>query len=138
MYITNSLKNFLTISMDLSHSTIILTDLNSIIYVATPHDDAKYLHHKISSELKQILNLYLTDPSASQYLNTTMNRIIPIIQNDSTDKYLSQIILPIVQYEKLQGLLIFVSEDREYIESNLDFAKTTKHFVEIFSFQPEE
>lgn len=138
MHITKLLTNFLEISKDLSHSTIVLTDLDSIIYVACEHDYLSYLHHEISYDLKQILNLYFSDPSASQYLNTTMNRIIPIIKNDNINKYISQIILPIFQDKTICGLLIFLSEDREYIESNLDFAKTTKHFVELFSLEQDE
>lgn len=135
MYITKSLIDFLSISKDLSHSTILLTSLERVIYVASEHDNSIYLDHEISSDLKQILDLYLRDSSADEYLNTTMNRIIPIIEKKDIRKYRSQIILPIIQDKQLQGLLIFVSEDREYIESNLDFAKTTKHFVEIFSME---
>lgn len=135
MHITKSLTDFLAISKDLSHSTILLTNLDSIVYISSENDSSMYLDHKISSDLKQILNLYLTDSSATQYLNTTMNRVVPIIENEDVNRYLSQIILPIVQNEQLQGLLIFVSEDRQYIETNLEFAKTTKHFVEIFSME---
>lgn len=137
MNVSQSLKKFLNISRDLSHSTILLTDLECIIYVASQENNNQYCNQKISNDLKQILKLYHNDSSASQYLNTTMNRIIPIIEHESLDQYLSQIILPVIQHEILQGLLIFVSEDREYISSNLDFAKTTKHFVEIFSLEDE-
>lgn len=138
MNITKSLKKFLNISRDLSHSTILLTNLEHIICVSSLTNDDYYLQQKISNDLKQILKLYSSDASASQYLNTTMNRIIPIINNYVPNQYLSQIILPILQHEVLQGLLIFVSEDREYIASNLEFAKTTKHFVEILSLEDEK
>ncbi|MCI8482146.1 MAG: hypothetical protein HFJ27_03555 [Clostridia bacterium] len=99
---------------------------------------SNYLEQELSENLRKIINLYYEDPSAIEYLNTTMKCVIPIIKNDPLPSYISQIILPIMHNGILQGLLIFVNEQREYIESNLDFAKTTKRFVEEFSLEAEE
>lgn len=132
MHITNQLTNFLELSKNLSYSHIILTNLNSIIWVAS---DTKndYLNMEISNELKQILQLYSSDQDLIDYINTTMDKIIPICQHPDCINYQSQIILPVIQNNILKGLLIFLSEKERYLTSNLNFAKTTKHFVEIFS-----
>lgn len=132
MHITNQLTTFLDLSKNLSHSHIILTNLNSIIWVAS---DTKndYLNMDISGELKQVLQLYSSDQDLVDYINTTMDKIIPICTNPDCVDYQSQIILPVIQNNILKGLLIFLSENERYLISNLNFAKTTKHFVEIFS-----
>lgn len=79
------------------------------------------------------LNLYKRDLNSIDYVNTSMNSIVPIVVDDDISKYQSQIILPIVHNEMVDGLLIFVADNRKYLESNLRFAKTAKHFVELFS-----
>ena len=63
-----------------------------------------------------------------------MTNIIPIILNDDVSKYKSQIILPIIHNNIIDGLLIFMTCDRFYIKSNLKFARTTKHFVELLGY----
>ena len=92
-----------------------------------------YLNNIISDSLKQILNLYNSDISTVDYMNTTMDSIVPLVVDDDVTNYKSQIILPITHDYKVEGLLIFVTSNREYLESNLRFAKTTKHFVEVLS-----
>ena len=85
------------------------------------------LHKKnVLRYLKKIVKLYCNDSYISQY---SMNRFMPMIEIELQNKHLSQIILPIIQYEIFQNFLIFVSNSQEYLSYNLDFAKTTKHFV---------
>lgn len=132
MYITNQLTSFLDLSKTLSNSHIILTNLKSIILVASD-TKSNYLNMEISNELKQILKLYSSNQNLIDYINTTMDTIIPICKYKDCCNYQSQIILPVVQNKILKGLLIFLSEKERYLVSNLNFAKTTKHFVEIFS-----
>lgn len=130
MFITKSLINFLNLSQNLSDSNIILTDLRRITFTSS-NVEKDYLNSELSNSLKQILtSSHLDDIS---YLNTKIESIIPLINNDNILKYKSQIILPVVHNGILDGLLIFFTEDREYLPSNLKFAKTTKHFVELFS-----
>lgn len=132
MYITEKLTNFLNLSENLSQSHIILTDKNSVVFLT--HDkNLPNINTKISKELNEILKLYSTDQSLIDYINTNMDRIIPICEDFNSTLYKSQIILPIFQNNLLEGLLIFLSEKEHYLPSNLKFAKTTKHFVEIFS-----
>ncbi len=132
MYITDSLVEFLHNSMLLSDSTIILTDLNKIIFVAS-NDDNNYMNKNLSDNLRKLLHLYTFDFAYADYLNVSMNTVVPIIDNDDISKYKSQIVLPIIHNNIIDGLLIFITDKREYLESNLKYAKTAKHFVEIFS-----
>lgn len=130
MFITKSLIDFLNSSCNLSNSNIVLTDLKRVIFTSSDVE-TYYLNNELSDSLKQILDsAYL---NKTTYLNTTIDSIVPLIDNDNILKYKSQIILPIFHYDTLDGLLIFFTEDREYLPSNLKFAKTTKHFVELFS-----
>ncbi len=127
MYITQSLINFLNLSCNLSNSNILLTDLEKIIFTSSSIEKG-YLNSKLSDSLKQILH-----SNCSSYLNITVDSIIPLVIDDNILKYKSQIILPIFHSDTLEGLLIFFAKDREYLPSNLRFAKTTQHFVELFS-----
>lgn len=130
MFITKSLIDFLNSSCNLSNSNIVLTDLKRVIFTSSDVE-TYYLNNELSDSLKQILDsAYL---NKTTYLNTTIDSIVPLIDNDNILKYKSQIILPIFHYDTLDGLLIFFTEDREYLPSNLKFAETTKHFVELFS-----
>lgn len=132
MYVTNSLIEFLNNSMILSDSTIILTDLNKVVFVASS-DDNNYLNKNLNDSLTKLLNLYAFDYTYADYMNISMNTIVPIVENDDISKYKSQIILPILHNDIIDGLLIFLTDKREYLNSNLKYAKTAKHFVEIFS-----
>lgn len=133
MYISNKLINFLNTSSKLSNSTILLTDLEKIVFVASDDNMDFYFGKKISNSLKNILSLYRSE-KAIQYMNTTMESITDLISHDCLSRYRSQIILPITELNtnSLLGLLIFFVQDREYLPSNLKFAMTTKHFTEIF------
>lgn len=135
MYINNKLIDFLNASKVLSNSTIIVTDLSSVLFVASDSETANntYLNHSISKGLKQILTLFSQDINSDNYINSSMNEVINITSNDNISNYKSQIILPIVHNNYIDGLLIFITKDRNYIKSNLEFAKTTKHFVEVFT-----
>lgn len=129
MFVTKSLINFLNSSCYLSNSNIVITDLKRIIFTSSDVE-TYYLNSELSSSLKQILSsAYL---NRATYLNTTIDSIVPLIDNDNILRYKSQIILPIFHNSTPDGLLIFFTEDREYLPSNLKFAKTTKHFVELF------
>lgn len=130
LYITQSLINFLNSSTSLSNSNIILTDLEQVVF-ASFDIEKDYLNNKLSDSLKNFL--YSHDLSNVHYFNTTVECMIPLIINDNISKYKSQIILPIVHNNITDGLLVFFSEDREYLPSNLKFAETTKHFTELFS-----
>lgn len=132
MYITDKLVSFLKDSEYLSNSTIILTDLEKVIYVVSDKD-TNYLDKKISNSLKQILNLYKTDINTIDYMNTTLDSIIPITTDDDISKYKSQIILPIIHNYMIDGLLIFITDNRKYLSSSLKYAKTTQHFVEVLT-----
>lgn len=130
LFITKSLIDFLNSSCNLSNSNIVLTDLKRVIFTSSDVE-TYYLNNELSDSLKQILDsAYL---NKTTYLNTTIDSIVPLIDNDNILKYKSQIILPIFHDDTLDGLLIFFTEDREYLPSNLKFAETTKHFVELFS-----
>lgn len=130
LYITQSLINFLNSSTSLSNSNIILTDLEQVVF-ASSDIEKNYLNRKLNKSLTQILSSSCL--ASCNYLNNTRNSILPLIVDDDILKYKSQIILPIFHGDIIDGLLIFFTDDREYLASNLKFAKTTKHFVELFS-----
>lgn len=134
MYISKKLVTFLNSSSQLGDSTILLTDLEKIVFVASEEDDDShyYLGKTISPSLKQILSLYESE-KAVNYMNTTMESILDLVPQD-INSYRSQIILPVVEQNNhtLEGLLIFFVQNREYLPSNLHFAMTTKHFTDLF------
>ncbi len=132
MYVTNKLIDFLNTAKFLSNSTIILTDVEKVIFSASDNDN-DFLDKYISNSLKQILNLFKYDISTVDYINTSLDIVVPIILNDDISRYMSQIILPILHNNIVVGLLIFITNNRKYLPSNLRFAKTTQHFTEIFS-----
>lgn len=132
MYITNKLVDFLTTSKKLSNSTILLTDLKRVI-LSLSDFTKEFMNKELSQNLIDILNLYKEDLAFADHMNISMNTIVPLIFDDDISEYKSQIILPIVHSGVVDGLLIFISNDRIYLKSNLKFAKTTQHFVELFS-----
>lgn len=132
MYITDKLIKFLNDSKFLSNSTIILTDLEKVILTVSDKD-TNYLNKKISNSLNQVINLYKSDINTVDYMNTTLDSIIPITIDDDITKYKSQIILPIIHDYIIDGLLIFIADNRKYLSSSLKYAKTTQHFVEVFT-----
>lgn len=134
MYINNKLIDFLNDAQKISNSSIIVTDLDKIVFVASSSKKIhKLLNLSISNDLKQISQLFLEDISSIDYINSSMCDVVPIIYNDDVSKYKSQIILPIIHGCDVDGLLIFVADDRYFIKSNLKFAKTTRHFTELLS-----
>lgn len=132
MYITNQLIRFIEVSRKLSNSTILLTDHEKIILVAAEENKQRYENKPISKPLKKILKLYQSQSNVINYMNTSMESIVPLVVKDKTSRYRSEMILPIV-HDHVDGLLIFFVRDRQYLPSNLRFAKTTKQFVEAFS-----
>lgn len=95
MYITDSLVEFLHNSMLLSRSTIILTDLNKVVFVAS-NDDNNYLNKNLHDNMKKLLSLYAADSCYIDYMNISMDTIVPIVEDDDILKYESQIVLPII------------------------------------------
>lgn len=130
MYITQSLINFLNSSTSLSNSNIILTDLEQVVF-ASSDIEKNYLNRKLNKSLTQILDS--SSLASCSYLNNARESILPLIIDDNVLKYRSQIILPIIHSNAPDGLLIFFTDDRKYLPSNLRFAETTKYFVEVFS-----
>lgn len=128
MYVTNTLVDFLNSSAILSDSSIYLTNLEKFVFST----NSLYFDKAIGNKLKSLLDLYIKDNCMSDYMNTNLDSIIPLISNDNILNYKSQIILPVVEDDCVSGLLIFTTNDRIYLPSNLEFAKTTKHFTEIF------
>lgn len=132
MYVTKKLIDFLNLSGELSHSTIVLTDTEKVILITSKEFTSLYLNKEISDNLKNVLQLYKSDNTAIDYINTDMTNIMNLVIDDNISRYRSQIILPII-HDTIDGLLIFFTNNRNYIPSNLRFAMTTKHFVELYS-----
>ncbi len=133
MNISNKLIDFLSSSKVLSNSTIILTDLEKVVFALSDFEN-DFFNRALSNDLIDILNFYSSNVDAIDYFNASMEHIVPIVVCDDISSYKSQMFLPIVQDNCLVGLLIFISHNRVYLKSNLNFAKTTKHFVEVLCF----
>lgn len=106
MYITDSLVNFLNDSMILSNSTIVLTDLNKVVFVASTKDTG-YLNKVLSDDLRKVLNLYIYDSTYVDCMNVSMNTIVPIVEDDDVSKYKSQIVLPIIHNDVVDRIINF-------------------------------
>lgn len=130
MNISNSLNNFLNDSQKLSHSTILLTDRNNIIFVSPSNVEFFniFMNHSISKDLKHLLKQFNKQKKNEILYSKNLNSTINLIYHDSL-AYEFQIILPIIN-NLIEGLLIFFSIDRDYLPSNLRYAKTTKYFIE--------
>lgn len=130
MYINNSLNSFLNDSQKLSHSTILLANRNNIVFVSPSNIDyfETFMNHSISKDLKHLFNQFNKQKKNEILYSRNSNSTIKLIYHDRI-VYQSQIILPIVN-NLLEGLLIFFSTDREYLPSNLRYARTTKYFIE--------
>lgn len=135
MYITDCLIEFLHNSMLLSDSTIILTDLNKVAFVASNDDNYyyNYIDKNLDDSLKKFL--YSSNFDNDNFFDIHVDNIIPIIEKENVSRYKSQIILPIVHNNIVDGLLIFVTDKKKYLDSNLKYAKTAKHFVEILTIE---
>lgn len=130
MNISNSLNNFLNDSQRLSHSIILLTDRSNVIFVSSSNTEYfnTFMNHSISKDLKYLLKKFSEQKKNEILYSKNLNSTIKLIYHD-TIAYEFQIILPIID-NLVEGLLIFFSTDREYLPSNLRYAKTTKYFVE--------
>lgn len=106
MYITDSLVNFLNNSMLLSDSTIVLTDLEKVVFVAS-NKDVNYLNKKLSDSLKKLLSLYIFDCGYVDYMNVSMGTIVPITEDDDISKYKSQIVLPVIHNDMVDRIVNF-------------------------------
>lgn len=131
MYISDDLISFLHTTKILSNSAIILTDLEKVVFADSDEcNNNDYLNKFISENLRILLNSNFNNNSFPYILNNLCD-IIPIVFNDKI-KYISQMILPIKINNNIIGALIFVTDNRKYLPSNLKFAKTTKYFTEKF------
>lgn len=127
---TDKLINFLNDSQAISNYNILLTDLNNIIIAKPSYIEETYLSKSLSYNLLELLSS-ITYSKNQQYLFVDKENILPIFKDDS-NSYASEIILPIFNKDKLFGLLIFFSYDKKFLNSNLNYAMTTKFFVEKF------
>ena len=127
MDINVNLLQFLTDSQKLSNCYILLTDLSDIICVIPDSIKCYYWNKSISNDLKKIINSNLH--SDDSFLFDNKLDIIPIVEDD-TFMYSSQIILPIFLNNQFEGLLIFFVNNRTFLKSNLNYALTTKNFIE--------
>ena len=132
MFSSENIANFLEDSHIISNFNIILTDLNNIIFSAPKYCSKNYINKKISYDLKKyIYSINCSNYQDSILLINDSNNIKPIYHSD-TQKYYSQIILPILCENNVYGVLIFYSYNNYFNSDDLKFAKTTKYFVEKF------
>lgn len=128
MKINDSLITFLNNSRTLSHCSILLSDTSKFIFTALYFENDIFIDKKISNDLK---NLFMNNYECYTTISSN-NPCIKLVEDDNI-KYTSQIILPII-HDTFDGILIFFSTDKNYLESNLKFAQTTKYFIEKLSY----
>lgn len=131
MKINNKLIDFLNDAGKLSHCNILLTNEEKFVFSHMYYEEDVFTNKHISNDLKKILKFCINDKSFTYTTISPSNPCIKLIESDNIN-YTAEMILPIFT-DKLDGLLIFFSTDRKYLESNLRFAKTTKYFTEKLS-----
>ncbi|MCI8353145.1 MAG: hypothetical protein HFJ58_06160 [Clostridia bacterium] len=92
--------------MLLSDSTIILTDLTKVVFVASNNDN-NYLNKNLHDNMKKLLNLYILDSCYIDYMNVSMDTIVPIVEEDDILKYESQIVLPVIHNDIVDRFTYF-------------------------------
>jgi hypothetical protein len=132
MIFQDRFKNFIDISAKLSFgSSIYITDLEKVIYVAS-ESFSNIENKEISVELKSLQSVFANDYNNKDVILSD-NKVIPIYNDRLIEnKYITQIILPIVIDGKFFGTLINTNDSNYYDNVNLRYAKTTLEFVEIF------
>ena len=132
MFSNENIANFLENSHTISNFNIILTNLNNIIFSSPKYYSEKYINKQISDDLKKyIYSINCSNYQDSILLINDSKNTKPIYHLD-TQKYYSQIILPILCENNVYGVLIFYSYNNNFNCDDLKFAKTTKYFVEKF------
>lgn len=128
MEITTKLKSFLNDAHKLSQCNILLSDLNTFVFTSLCFEDDIFINQNISLDLLGVAKTFAKNSDSSYTTISDKNPCMKLIGNEDIN-YTAQIVLPIVHNE-LDGLLVFFSTDRNYLESNLRFARTTKYFTE--------
>lgn len=131
MEINCKLAKFLNDAHKLSQCNILLTDKSKFIFTSLCFKNDIFIGKNISKDLTNLTKFFIADSNFSYTSIPAENPCISLIGNECIN-YTAQIILPIF-HEKLDGLLVFFSTDRNYLESNLRFARTTKYFTERLS-----
>lgn len=122
MHIPKQLFAFLNSIQSISKMNILITNLDKIILALPKEIENSYVNQKISLSLKRLLSLYQTESEISDYLNTTIDTILPLVSTDNTCRYASQIILPFYEDISLIGTIIFFSKSIMFTKEDFDFA----------------
>lgn len=131
MKISKTLINYLFNSNRLLESNILITNLNSIIYANTYNNPIKYENTQLSNDLKCLISQWEDFSNYDKFLILKDN--FYELNTDNSFLYKGQMFLPIFHNKNLSGVLIFFRNNRNFIESSLKYARTIKHFVEIFT-----
>ena len=129
MILNEKTKNFLINSALTCGNTLIITDLEKIIFVSSSSFD-QFINQPISNILKQILN-HKTDLKI--YCNSILFRYdsLPLSYNKTDNlNYSSQIIIPLFKEESIVGSVIMVSFHKTFNNSNFEYLKTTAEFIQ--------
>lgn len=129
MKISKTIINYLSDSYSMLKSNIIITDLSSIIL--SNNKELSCINTPLSNELKKLIIKWKSSANSEQYL-LLIDNFINVCNNDSYS-YMGQMIFPIFHNNKLDGLLIFFRDKQNFIQSSLKYAKTIKHFTQIFT-----
>jgi hypothetical protein len=129
MKISKTITRYLSNSYSILKSNIIITNLSSIIL--SNNEKISCINAPLSDDLKNLIAKWENCENSEQYLLLT-NNFIKICNTDPYS-YMGQIIFPIFHNNKLDGLLIFFRNKQNFIQSSLKYAKTVKHFTEIFT-----
>ena len=133
MKISKTLIHYLSNSSNLLESNIIITNADTIIYANTYNNLLKYENIPLSDDLRQLYNKWSNYNNYDEFLILTDNFFK--IHPNTNFLYKGQLFLPIFNTNKdtISGLLIFFRDNRNFVKSSLKYAKTIKHFIEIFT-----
>ncbi len=128
MNLNDKLIQFLNDAHILSNCSILLSNRDIFIYSALCSENDIFTNSNISEDLRELNNCFVKNSEFTYATFLPDHKCINLVDGDNIN-YVSQIILPIF-HEKLDGTLVLFSTNREFLKSNLKFAKTTQYFVE--------
>ncbi|MDO5556640.1 MAG: hypothetical protein Q4G05_00120 [Clostridia bacterium] len=135
MKFPDNLLEYLSDSVNVLQAGILVTDLTNIVYsnVSYYNFPDTYANKEISTDIKNTISKWSnTKDFEESFFEMRTTDTINIINND-TSNYTGQIIFPIYHKGKLAGTFICFRLHKDYVDTSVKPAMTTRHFVELMS-----
>lgn len=135
MHITNKLQEYVNDSMKFCQSNVLITDLKEIKLSEILSKDKNNiniscnLHIDVLNIIEKLKHLVFAENNDVHYMFN--EKCIKLCVNDC-NSYKSQMIFPLIEKDKLIGLIIFFRMDRDYVKSSVHSVSSFIHFVNEF------